>query len=320
MSAVICRSRGGLSANEKKEKFASNDNFYSLLSVLSIHTFYTAMASEIRESLWESIKAKPLVAIGRFMFFSLLMIQSGFLAAYPATYQDRDTAALFLLCIPVLVYWIYCLCTEASLLRMFFTWGLYLVVFLIPMIATIFAVAGDELDKTKFLGPNTLKVILCLTPVLFLFLPNTASGLSESDHYRQLAFRLTIQVTIDLFDTVEMLDIVLDENENSHGIPKWFGRLMVAVACFSFLLSLLQMAENKLVDGKVEQWKCLAKFRNVVQMVFVNLVFMVIRLVIFFKYKKEESIFIAKNGIAIYFSALELYSILRSQRNQADQA
>ena len=291
-----------------------------MLSLLSIHTLSSAMASEMIKFLWAKIKAKPLVAIGRFIFFSLLMIQSGFLAAYPATYQDRDTAALCLLCIPVLVYWIYCLCTEASLLRMFFTWGLYLVVFLIPMIATIFAVAGDELDKTKFLGPNTLKVILCLTPVLFLFLPNTASGLSESDDYRQLAFRLTIQVTIDLFDTVEMLDIVLDENENSHGIPKWGGRLMVAVACFSFLLSLLQMAENKLVDGKVEQWKCLAKFRNVVHMVFVNLVFMVIRLVIFFKYKKEESIFIAKNGIAIYFFALELYSIRRSQRNQADQA
>ena len=186
------------------------------------------------------------------IFFSLLMIQSGFLSAYPATYQGRNMAALCLLCFPALLYWIHCLCTEASLLRMFYTWGLYLVVFLIPMIATIFAVAGDELDKTKFLGPNTLKVILFLTPVLFLFLPNTASGLSESDDYRQLAFRLTIQVTIDLFDTVEMLDIVLDENENSHGIPKWFGRLMVAVACFTFLLSLLQMAENKLVDGKVE--------------------------------------------------------------------
>ena len=291
-----------------------------MLSLLSIHTFYSAMASEIRESLWEKIKAKPLVAIGRLIFFSLLMIQSGFLSAYPATYQDRKMAALCLLCFPALLYWIRCLCTEASLLRMFYTWGLYLVVFLIPMIATIFAVAGDELDKTKFLGPNTLKVILCLTPVLFLFLPNTASGLSESDDYRQLAFRLTIQVTIDLFDTVEMLDIVLDENKNSHGIPKWGGRLMVAVACFSFLLSLLQMAENKLVDGEVEQWKRLAIIRNVVQMVCVNLVFMVIRLVIFFKYKKEESIFIAKNGIAIYFSALEIYSIWRSQRNQADQA
>ena len=149
-------------------------------------------------------------------------------------------------------------------------------------------------------------------------MPKTAPGLSEIDGYPQLAFRLTIQVTTDLFDAVEMLDIVFDESENGHGIPKWFGRLMVAVACFSFLLSLLQPAENKLDGKKIEQSKCLAIIRNVVQMVFVNLVFMVIRLVIFFKYKKEESIFIAKNGIAMYFSALEIYSIWQNQRNQAD--
>ena len=91
---------------------------------------------------------------------------------------------------------------------MFFTWGLYLVVFYIPIVAIIFAVAGDDLDKEKFLGPNALKVTLCLTPVLSLFLPNIASDLSGTDDHRQLAFRLTIQVTIDLFDAVEMLDIV----------------------------------------------------------------------------------------------------------------
>ena len=267
------------------------------------------MASETTESWWAKIKAKPLVSIGRFIFFALLMIQSGFLAAYPATYRDQEMAASWLLCIPALFY---CLCTEASLQRMFFTWGLYLVVFLIPIVAIIFAVAGDDLDKEKFLGPNALKVTLCLTPVLFLFLPNIASDLSGTDDHRQLAFRLTIQVTIDLFDAVEMLDIVLDETENSHGIPKWFGRLMVAVACFSFLLSLLQMAEYKLDGGKVEQRKCFAIFRNVVQIVFLNFVFMVIRLVIFFVYEKEESIFIAKNGIAIYMSALEIYSIART--------
>ena len=267
------------------------------------------MAPETTESLWVKIKAKPLVSIGRLIFAALLMTQSGFLRAYLAAYRDGAMAVLCILCIPVLLSWIYCLSKEAGLLGMVFTWGLYLVVFLIPIIAVIFAVVGDDLDKENFLGPNALKVILCLTPVLFLFLPKTAPGLSEIDGYPQLAFRLTIQVTIDLFDAVEMLDIVFDESENGHGIPKWFGRLMVAVACFSFLLSLLQPAENKLDGKKIEQSKCLAITRNVVQMVFVNLVFMVIRLVIFFKYKKEESIFIAKNGIAMYFSVLEIYSI-----------
>ena len=48
--------------------------------------------------------------------------------------------------IPVLVYWIYCLCTEASLLRMFYTWGLYLVVFLIPLLSTLL-LASNFLPK-----------------------------------------------------------------------------------------------------------------------------------------------------------------------------
>ena len=276
------------------------------------------MASETNESLLAQFKAKPLVSIGRLIFFALLMTQSGFFAAYPATYRDRNMASLCLLCTPALFYWFYCLkCTQASLLNMFITCGLYLLV----------ALAGDDLDKEMFLGPNTFKVILCLTPVLFLFLPNTASDLSGNEEYRQLAFRLTFQVTIDLFDAVEMLDIVLDESQkgtetipNPHGIPKEFGIVMVTLACFSFLLSLLQMAENNLYKGKVKQRKYLPIIRNLVQLVFVNFVFMVIRLVVFFKYKKEESIFIAKNGIAIYMSALEIYSIRRNRRSQVDQA
>ena len=80
------------------------------------------------------------------------------------------------------------------------------------------------------------------------------------------------------------------------------------------------MAENKLDKGKVKQRRYLPITRNLVQLVFVNFVFMVIRLVVFFKYKKEESIFIAKNGIAIYMSALEIYSIRRNRPSQVDQA
>ena len=114
------------------------------------------MPPEITESLWVKIKAKLLVSIGQLIFAALLMTQSGFLAAYLATYRDAAMAVLCVLCIPVLVSWIYCLSKEAGLLGMVFTWGLYLVVFLIPIIAIIFAVVGDDLDKENFLGPNAL--------------------------------------------------------------------------------------------------------------------------------------------------------------------
>ena len=82
-------------------------------------------------------------------------------------------------------------------------------------------------------------------------------------------------------------------------------------ASVSFCLSCKWQNTNSMVE-RCEQRKCFAIFRNVVQIVFLNFVFMVIRLVIFFVYKKEESIFIAKNGIAIYMSALEIYSIART--------
>ena len=261
------------------------------------------------QSICSAFMALQLTHIGRIVFFALLVTQCGFLTAYPASYIGSRWIPVFLLYLPALVYWLYCLRTDAGLIRMFSTWGLYIVIALIPSVAIVFATAGDELDKEKFLGPNTLKAILCITPVLFLFLPNTASDLSKHEKYRDLASRLSIQITIDLFDAVEMLDIVLDESQNSHGIPTAFGRVMVAAACFSFLLSVFQLAENKLNEGKHDLHKPRAIARNVVQMICVNLVFLIIRMVIFFKYGKEESIFIAKNAIAIYFSVLEIYWI-----------
>lgn len=41
-------------------------------------------------------------------------------------------------------------------------------------------------------------------------------------------------------------------------------------------------------------------------MVFVNFLFLIVRMVIVLKYKKDESIFIAKNGIAIILSIFEI--------------
>ncbi|KAJ7370873.1 hypothetical protein OS493_029417 [Desmophyllum pertusum] len=259
--------------------------------------------------------ALQLLHVGRFVVFALLLTQCGFFAAYPAWYKDDlrwiGVVALYL---PALLYWLYCLKTGAELLRMFFNWGLYVVVALVPNIAITFATCGDDLDKKNFLGPNTLKVVLCITPILFLFLLNTADDLNKSDHeaYRDLAKKLSIQITIDLFDGVEMLDVVLDDRElgNSYGIPKEFGIVMIAVACLSFVLSLLQMAETELLDnGSTRLRKRLAIIWNALQLSLVNFAFLIIRLVIFFGYHKDESIFIAKNGIAIFLSALEIYWI-----------
>ena len=280
----------------------------------ALAVFFKTTMAKVGPSSKKDTKAVRFIYVGRFAFVILVLVQCGFLAAYPTKYTDDFRwLAVATLYAPALLYWLHCLKTHAGLFRMFITWGLYVVIALVPNIAITFAVCGDDLDKKTFLGPNTLKVVLCLTPVLFLFLLNTASDLNESEEYRELASQFSIQITIDLFDGVEMLDVVLDERENSHGISKEFGIAMIVVTCFGFTLSLLQMAEYKLDDGHYQLRKKLSIVRNAMQLILVNLVFLIIRLVIFIKYKKDESIFIAKNGIAIFLSSLEIYWIRNSE-------
>ena len=112
-------------------------------------------------------------------------------------------------------------------------------------------------------------------------------------------------MAVDLFDGIEMIDIVLEEREHDFGIPQAFSTEMIVLACLSMLVSLWQMAENKLTE---EGWNIRfrsAPYRNIFQIVWVNLLFLVIRAVVFFVFGKNESIFI-KNGIAIVLSILEI--------------
>ena len=43
-------------------------------------------------------------------------------------------------------------------------------------------------------------------------------------------------MTIDLFDRVEMIHIVLEGREYDLGIPKAFSSAMFALACFGFIM------------------------------------------------------------------------------------
>ena len=260
-----------------------------------------------------------LALVGRLLTFLLLCVQCGFLTAFPVWFRDdHRLIPLLLLFSPVIIYYAYCLATEAKLREVFLTWGLYIVLGLIPYIAIIFALCGDVLDKRHFLSPTCLKVILCITPVAFLLLVNTASDLGEHHEYATLAWTLSVAITIDLVDSVEMLDTVLEERENSHGIPKEFGYVMVAAACVSFLLTLLQIAQNELKEksasASVSLREKVAILANALEILFVNLPFMVMRLIVIVKYDKDdnESIFITKNLIAIFLSALQIYWIKKN--------
>ena len=130
---------------------------------------------------------------------------------------------------------------------------------------------------------------------------------------------LCSQTALDLFDAIEIIDIVLDEKEHSYGISKEFGIAMVVLAFLRFLLSPWKIAENNVEKDKLRRRT--AKWRYVVE----NFALLVTRLVITIKYKKDESIFIAKNGIAFVLGFMEIRDLkddmnsLTSRRHKSTQ-
>ena len=253
-----------------------------------------------------------LVYIGRFWFFILSIAQSFLLASYPAKYEENANDGFYgltLLYLPALFLWLYIMCNQESLKWLFAVWALYVWFALVPLIAAIFGRIEDDIDKDAFLGPNVLKMTLCISPLLLLLLLNTAL---DSPDYSELIFRLSLQIALDLFDGVEMLEVILEENEFSHGIPKSFENAIIAFVCISFLVSPMQLVEQKMTrnrhTGRWEVTTCTAISRITIQVLCVNGVFLVLRMILFLDYGKDASIFIAKNGIVLILSSLELCS------------
>ncbi|XP_078342619.1 uncharacterized protein LOC144628396 [Oculina patagonica] len=166
----------------------------------------------------------------------------------------------------------------------------------------------DKLDKEKFFGPNILKMTLCLAPLILLLLLSTGT---DSMIYKELIWKLSLRMALDLFDGVEMLEVIIEENEVSHEVPKSFEKAILAFVCISFLLSPLQLIEIKLrrFSGDWKIRTCPAALRATIQVICVNCVFLGLHLDLFLKYGKDASIFIAKNGIIIFLGLFEICSI-----------
>lgn len=114
--------------------------------------------------------ASCIVWSGRVAFFALLVTKGILLASW------YGAAALYA---PSIVLWLYLLYKgEADLgPGLFYVWGSYITVGLIPSIGIVFGIAGDGLGNNDMtLGPIMLKATLCATPLLVIALLNTAKA------------------------------------------------------------------------------------------------------------------------------------------------
>ena len=198
---------------------------------------------------------------------------------------------------------------EITVVIIFAAWTCYIVGF---VVFVVFIFRGDEpiednLDKAKFFGPNIPETTLCLALLILLLLLSTGTN---SIVYRDLIWQLSLRMALDLSDEVEMLNVIIEENEFSHGVPKGFEKAMLAFVCISFLLSPLQLVEIKIRGSR--RWKIrrlTPSFRTTLQIICVNCVFLGLRMYLWRGHEKDSSIYIAKNAIVIRLGLFEICSI-----------
>ena len=122
----------------------------------------------------------------------------------------------------------------------------------------------------KQAGQSNLLWSKCLedNPV---FIPLTSVAAIKYRHWFNVIQRqFSLRIALDLFDTVEMLEVVLEENTIHHNIsrklevlleetilhhniPRSFECAIIAFACISFILSPLQLMQVK--TGDYGEWK-----------------------------------------------------------------
>ena len=91
---------------------------------------------------------------------------------------------------------------------------------LLSNVIKIFGFVLDDIEKESSLTPQALKIVLCTTPHLLLLLVNTSKDSFDSDGNKELVAKLSVQIAIDLFDAVEMLDIFWTTKNTNSTFPK----------------------------------------------------------------------------------------------------
>ena len=182
-------------------------------------------------------------------------------------------------------------------------WFVYITLYTIS-VGIIFGEISHKLDKSETYGPNFLKAMLCIAPALLVLVLQ----LVISPSYRKGVLAVSVFAALDLFDGIEMLEIVLMQNERDDfnlddSVEKW----IIAFACLSFLVTSLGLTRNK-VDGEntIEQRENgMAVLLGLLLILFTNVPFLVLRIYVWADCGYEASIFIAKNIVSLVVGLVE---------------
>ena len=265
-------------------------------------------------------RSSYLVCIGLVVYISLYAVQASILVNFMVEHIDKSLWWYLLLFVPSFVLLVCYLikCSYATnndqLSVVWLIWATYIPAFFIA-VAVIFAKVEHHLDSAKKFGPNSLKGILCITPTLLILL----LYLTICPTYRKSILSISVTAALDIFDGIEMLEIILLQNErDDFQLSNGLKIAIIVFACACFAISPLGLARNKMTTRKIEEngvkfsikeikeRKDTSIWHGLIQIFCINLPFLILRLIVWFDCDYEASIFISKNIISLVISVIEI--------------
>ena len=188
---------------------------------------------------------------------------------------------------------------DQSVELIWIVWGLYTVAFVITA-AFMFGKFVLKRAKDDNLGINALMGTLCITPALLFLLVH----LVTSPFYQIRVFPMSILAAVNIFDGIGMLEIFLRQKDADFDLNTNTEIYIIVFAYLCFLLSPFGLARNKfMADGVVKVRKETSMFLVQLEFFGINLPFLVLRAVIWHKYK--AAILMAKNISCLVVGGIE---------------
>ena len=185
---------------------------------------------------------------------------------------------------------------------------------LVPKVITLFKVKTSLFeDEKRAFGANTLKMNLSLTPMLFLFLIFSYHDAKSHSRRKYYLEKLTAAVALDLFDSVEMLEYLFSKEK----ITTKVENAILAFSCTNIFLptfALFELRFNKFLDNGQVSFISFKFIYICSFMFFVNVPFMVLRLILWHDYHLDVSVLLAKNLLVIVMGVIEVFEFFVEER------
>lgn len=195
---------------------------------------------------------------------------------------------------------------EGELPLGYLVWLLYSICTAIK-VAIIFEDIAWQLDESEFFGPNTLKIVVVSSGVVFLLLVTTHNNASINSLRYAFINTLIHGVLFNIFDTVNILDILFIQ-ESHIFLTFSLHRIINGIGCLNIIVPFIPLLV--LSRTRYGRDKLTSKVHAVHAFVYlcsINLPLFIIRMYLWHALDKDVSVFLMKNILGIIFALIDIW-------------